>query len=148
MLITDQVNLTFENPLRSSHRSRKSIHQNLYDLALQKVIVSTAQSFDVPLQRGVYFGVKGPSYETAAEIRMVGRLGGDAVGMSTINEVTLAVSLGMRVAGISCITNLATGIGTEKLSHGEVTEVANRVKSSFARLLHGVIAAIGNAGRS
>lgn len=140
MMITDQINLTFENPLGDSGLRRLNI--DLYDKAIQKIIMQVATKKNLPLQSGVYCGVKGPSYETAAEVRMVGRIGGDAVGMSTINEVSLAVALGIRVAGISCITNLATGIGHEKLSHGEVTEVANRVKKSFTELLAGTIMAI------
>jgi purine-nucleoside phosphorylase len=108
MLITDQLNLTFEDPLRSALWPRRSIRNDLYDLDLQRVITAAAGRLHLKLRKGVYCGVKGPSYETAAEVRMVGRVGGDAVGMSTINEVSLAATLGMREAGISCITNFAT----------------------------------------
>jgi purine-nucleoside phosphorylase len=137
MMISDQINLTFENPLVGTRkRSRK---QKLYDENFQDTILKIAAEKKIKLQRGVYCGVKGPSYETAAEIEMVRRLGGDAVGMSTVNEVSLAVALGIHVAGISCITNLATGILDLKLSHAEVTDVANKVKHTFAELLKGVI---------
>jgi purine-nucleoside phosphorylase len=81
----------------------------------------------------------GPSYETAAEIEMVHRIGGDAVGMSTVLEVALAASLDMEVLGISCITNFATGRSPKKLNHEEVTEVANKVKKNFSALLTAAI---------
>jgi len=143
MLITDQINLTFENPLANLQLSatafRADRNLRLYDGGLQRIIIKVAKKNKIALQSGVYCGVKGPSYETAAEIEMVRRIGGDAVGMSTVNEVSLATALGMRVAGISCITNLATGITNDKLSHDEVTEVANRVKQTFTNLLQGII---------
>jgi purine-nucleoside phosphorylase len=137
MLMTDQINLTFENPLATVFRSNKNLQ--LYDGGLQRIIIKVAKKNKIALQSGVYCGLKGPSYETAAEIEMVRRIGGDAVGMSTVNEVSLAAALGMRVAGISCITNLATGITDDKLSHDEVTEVANKVRQTFASLLQGII---------
>jgi purine-nucleoside phosphorylase len=95
-----------------------------------------ASSLGLQLRTGIYAGVKGPSYETAAEVEMIRRLGGDVVGMSTVLEAHLASALGMRVLGISCITNKATGIGGGKLNHREVTEVANRVRHDFALLLN------------
>ncbi len=137
MLITDQVNLTFENPCE--HPSGVHATQEIYDRHLQAQIKSVAGNKRILLQEGVYCGLKGPSYETSAEIEMVQRIGCDAVGMSTVNEVSLAAALGIRVAGISCITNLATGINDGRLSHLEVTEVANNVKETFVELLTGVI---------
>ncbi len=141
MLIEDQINLTFETPLASPGGGRGG--PSCYDAALIGTIVRSAKAAGIPLKRGVYLGLKGPSYETAAEIRMARQIGADAVGMSTVNEATLAASLGMRVAGFSCITNLATGMLPEKLSHAEVTDVANMVKQRFADLLGATIAAIG-----
>jgi purine-nucleoside phosphorylase len=142
MMMTDQINLSFEQPLKGAEiRSSKF---ELYDAALQKVIRMIAKKNNIKLQSGVYCGVKGPSYETAAEIHMVRKIGGDAVGMSTVNEVSLATALGINVAGISCITNLATGVGTEKLSHEEVTEVANTVKQKFSELIKGVVTNINS----
>jgi len=141
MLITDQINLTFENPsslVRKGHSTRQA-----YDSQLQNRIREVAEEKNIPLKEGVYAGVKGPSYETAAEIEMIRRIGGDAVGMSTVNEASYASASGMKVAGISCITNLATGITKEKLSHSEVTEVANRIKSIFAELISSVIESLG-----
>jgi purine-nucleoside phosphorylase len=89
----------------------------------------------VELRQGLYAMVSGPSYETPAEVRMLGRLGADAVGMSTVPEVVAAVHMGVPVAGISCITNLAAGISDKPLTHEEVAETANRVKPIFSRLL-------------
>jgi purine-nucleoside phosphorylase len=140
MLISDQINLTFENPLSGIYHTSQN-HQ-LYDKNLQSIAIRTAKTNDISLQQGVYCGVKGPSYETAAEIEMIRRFGGDAVGMSTINEVSLAATLGIKVAGISCITNMATGISADKLSHSEVTEVANRVKQTFTTLMQEFIKGI------
>ena len=144
MIVSDQINLTFANPL---HARPMISHRDLYEPALQRTIGEVAERQGVSIRRGIYCGLQGPSYETAAEVEMVRRLGGDAVGMSTVNEVSLACSLGMRVAGISCITNLSTGISTEKLSHAEVTEVADRVKISFAGLLAGTITAAAGADK-
>ena len=136
MLITDHINLTFEQIPHTSNISRTGPH---YDQKLQNIALSVAQANHIPLQRGVYCGVKGPSYEYAAEIEMMRRIGADAVGMSTVNEASFAASLAMRLAGISCITNLATGVSNTRLSHYEVTEVANRVKEVFAALLKAMI---------
>jgi purine-nucleoside phosphorylase len=150
MIIDDHINLTFRNPLRpifDEQRSTPYIHSGeIYDREIRKIIRDAASAKGVPIRSGVYCAVLGPSYETAAEINMVRKIGGDAVGMSTVNEASLAHSLGMRVAGISCITNLSTGISSEKLSHDEVTEVANRVKPAFAKLLMGVIERIARTG--
>jgi purine-nucleoside phosphorylase len=144
MLITDQINLTFENPLTGVPVRARSA--GLYDPALQEIIRKVAKDREINLRQGVYCGIKGPSYETAAEVKMLRRAGGDAIGMSTVNEVSLAHALGMRVAGISCITNLATGIGEEKLTHAEVTEVAARVRKPLESLLTGFTERVGKAG--
>lgn len=136
MVITDHLNLTFENPVSDP---TPQIHCGVYDAKLQEIINAIGRKQNIDLREGVYCGIKGPSYETAAEVEMVRRLGGDAVGMSTVNEASFARSLGMRIAGISCITNLSTGILPRKLSHDEVTEVANRVKKTFRSLLEGIV---------
>jgi purine-nucleoside phosphorylase len=142
MMITDQINLTFENPLID--QKYLTISRELYDKSIQQLIRTTAKEYNIPIQKGIYCGIKGPSYETAAEVEMIRRIGADAVGMSTVNEVSLAKSLGMRIGGISCITNLSTGILDQKLSHREVTEIANMVKDPFSKLLQGIIHKMGN----
>jgi purine-nucleoside phosphorylase len=96
----------------------------------------------IRLQEGTYWYLKGPSYETPAEIEMMHRLGADAAGMSTVHEAIFAATLGIEVAAISCITNLAAGISPTILSHEEVTETANRVKSKFERLVKKIISYI------
>ncbi len=141
MVLSDQINLTFENPLKEAKTNSR--HTPVYDPELLKIMVKTAAGKKIKIQQGIYCGVKGPSYETASEIEMIRLIGGDAVGMSTVNEASLASALGIRVAGISCITNLATGILDAKLSHAEVTEVADKVKFTFEDLLKGIIENIG-----
>jgi purine-nucleoside phosphorylase len=137
MLITDQLNLTsVRSPAKIDPVNR---HNPLFDRQLMSLISAIAHEGGITLRRGIYAGVKGPSYETAAEVEMINRLGGDAVGMSTVLETSLAASLGMRVAGISCITNKATGIGEAKLNHEEVTLAAEHARSDFTRLLLSVI---------
>jgi purine-nucleoside phosphorylase len=106
-----------------------------YDEKLRELLFRAGKIAGLKLQRGVYLAVSGPSYETPAEIRAFARLGADAVGMSTVPEAIAARQCGLNVAGISCITNLAAGIGKEKLSHAEVLETAERVKKSGAALL-------------
>jgi purine-nucleoside phosphorylase len=95
----------------------------------------TATAAGVPLAEGVYAAMLGPSYETAAEIRMLATLGADAVGMSTVPETIVATSLGLRVVAISCITNHATGTSPETLSHADVLGVTSRVAPRFERLI-------------
>jgi purine-nucleoside phosphorylase len=141
MLITDQINLTMMRYDDGIAKPDSKFHP-VYDSALNRTAQEEAIRRGITLRQGVYCGVKGPSYETAAEVEMIRRIGGDAVGMSTVNEASLAASLGMRIIGISCITNLATGILNVRLSHDEVTEVADRVKSSFASLLTALVTRI------
>jgi purine-nucleoside phosphorylase len=136
MLITDIINLTNETAPGPPPRQRGG---NLFDPALARMALATSEELGIRLQTGVYAGVKGPSYETAAEVEMIHRLGGDAVGMSTVLEAQLAHVLGMRLLGISCITNQATGLTPTPLSHLEVSEVGQRVKVSFGQLIEGVI---------
>ncbi|MCU7495811.1 MAG: purine-nucleoside phosphorylase [Ignavibacteria bacterium] len=106
---------------------------------LNDKIRRAAMSEGICLREGVYWYVKGPSYETPSEIKMIGRFGGDAVGMSTVHEALYASYLGMEVAAITCITNYAAGISPVKLSHAEVTETANRVKHTFESLIKKII---------
>lgn len=138
MVISDQINMTgMAMPPDVLLKTRRSAY---YDPELSALIISTATVLGFRLVSGVYAGVKGPSYETAGEVEMLHRLGGDAVGMSTVMETALAHALGLKVAGISCITNRATGTSPARLDHAEVNAVANRVKEHFSMLLTGLIA--------
>ncbi len=143
MLMTDQINLTRENPVLGVPGGVRG--GDLYDRALQDAIRSVALERGMTLREGVYCGIKGPSYETAAEVEMIRRIGGDAIGMSTVNESSLARALGMKVAGISLITNLATGLSRDALTHAEVTDVAGRAKAALETLLTAFIAKAGAA---
>ena len=115
----------------------------VYTKDLQEKIISTAAKCNIPLQKGVYMQLTGPTFETPAEVRMVAALGGDAVGMSTACEAAAACHMGMKVCGISCITNQAAGISPTPLSHEEVFETANRVAPLFRQLVKESIIAIG-----
>ena len=139
MIITDQIDLTMSGiPPGSPPVSQKP----LYDRELADRVAEVAGKKGIQLRSGIYAAVKGPSYETAAEVEMIHRIGGDAVGMSTAKEVAYAVQLGMRVLGISCITNKAAGIDSSKLDHAEVTEVGRRVRLEFSTLLFALIEAL------
>ena len=107
------------------------------------VFETVAQKRNVRLQKGVYIAFSGPSYETPAEIRMSRVLGADAVGMSTVPEAIVATQMGIRVSGVSCITNMAAGMSGAKLAHEDVMEAANRAKKDFIALLDGVIQEFG-----
>ena len=109
---------------------------------MNTIIRKSAVEEKIDLKEGVYWYSKGPSYETPAEIEMMHKFGGDAVGMSTVPEAVFAVSMGMKVASISCITNYAAGISKQKLTHDEVTETANRVEDKFSRLVKKIINSI------
>jgi purine-nucleoside phosphorylase len=139
MLITDQIDLTL-NGLSGPALSDR--HHPYYDPGLCDAALIAGQVIGLPLRRGVYAGMLGPSYETASEVEMAFRLGADAVGMSTVKESAEARRLGMSVLGISCITNLGTGIGRERLDHDDVRDVGRRVTSDFSLLLNRVISGL------
>ena len=115
---------------------------DVYKKEIREIIRRVAKEEDIPLQEGVYVQFTGPAYETPAEIRMARLLGADAVGMSTICEAIVANHMGMAVCGISCITNMASGILPQPLSHTEVQETADRVAPLFERLVSKALAAI------
>jgi purine nucleoside phosphorylase len=102
-----------------------------WDPALRALLAESAASAGVPVTEGVYFGLSGPSYETPAEVRMLEKLGADAVGMSTVHEVIVARAIGMRVAGMSCITNLGAGLSDQPISHAEVLDVMKSAGEKF-----------------
>jgi purine-nucleoside phosphorylase len=139
MAITDHLNLAGYNPLVGPNDSKLGPRfpdmSHAYDPALLAMLEKCAAETKVELRKGVYVCLSGPSYETPAEIRMLRTLGADAVGMSTVPEVIAAAHMGVKVAGISCITNLAAGLSKQPLSHTEVAETANRVRDIFTRLL-------------
>lgn len=102
---------------------------------MNEIFIESAKENEISLNSGTYWYTKGPSYETPAEIEMIGKLGGDAVGMSTVHEAIFASSLSIEVAALSCITNMAAGISKQKLSHSEVTETAVKVAEKFSLLI-------------
>jgi purine-nucleoside phosphorylase len=147
MVLTDHINLMGTNPLRGTQYKDLPRFVDLtqvYDLKLAALLAQSAKRCKFKLQRGVYLAVSGPSYETPAEIRAFAKLGADAVGMSTVPEAIVARQCGLNVAGISCITNLAAGISKENLSHAEVLETAERVKTLAAKLLKNFAELYGN----
>ena len=148
MVITDFINLAFLNPHKPPEEDRvtpfHAKNKSYIDEHLSGLIFAAAERLRMPLQQGTYCWLRGPSYETKAEIEMLHRFGADAVGMSTVPEIVTAAELGMRTAGISLISNLAAGFSSEPLSHAEVSETASRVKQTFIGLLSETILSIKN----
>jgi purine-nucleoside phosphorylase len=143
MMLADHLNLSFRSPLAGPVRPGEARFPDLsepYDRALRALARRAALELAIALDEGVYAGVGGPSYETPAEIRVLERVGADAVGMSTVPEVIVARAGGMRCWGLSVITNPAAGHSTRGLSHDDVTAVSARATDRVARLLEGVIA--------
>ena len=143
MLIHDHINFLGTNPLIGAvvdEGVRFPDMSEVYDKALRHKIREWAHGQGIRLQEGIYLATTGPSFETPAEIRAFSTLGADAVGMSTVPEAIVARQLGIRVIGISCITNAAAGISSGPLTHEEVAETADRVRLEFADLLAGAIA--------
>jgi purine-nucleoside phosphorylase len=142
MLIADHINLTFRNPLLGPILPGEERFLDMsepYDQELRALAREVSHDRRIPLDEGVYVQLLGPSYETPAEIRMLDRLGADAVGMSTVVEVIAARARGLRCLGFSVVTNLAAGISPRKLDHAEVMETANRVRDELASLIEGAI---------
>src|SRR5699024_7129417 len=143
MLITDHINNTGQNPLIGENIKEHGVRfpdmSSAYDQKLQQIAKQTAESISVHMQEGVYVWNTGPSYETPAEIRMLEKMGGDAVGMSTVPEVTVARQAGIKCIGISCISNMAAGILDQPLTHDEVIETTEKVRESFLQLVKQLI---------
>lgn len=139
MLITDHINLMGGNPLIGVNIDEMGPRfpdmSQAYDAAARDATLRVAGECSIELKKGVYAGLSGPSYETPAEIRMCRVLGADAVGMSTVPEVIVANHMGIRVLGISCITNMAAGMLPGRLSHAEVLETAQRTQEKLCSLL-------------
>ncbi len=146
MVIVDHINLLFRNPLRGpvvGEEPRWVDMNDAYDPEYVKLIEQTGLELNIPLKKGVLLVSTGPTYESASEIKMLGKFGADAASMSTVPEVLVARARGIKVAGISCITNMATGISPTPLSHEEVTEIAGQVKSKFQTLVRSVLIKMG-----
>lgn len=146
MVIADHLNLMFRNPLIGPlvpGDVRFPDMSDPYDPALRRLLHAVAHDAGIALQEGVYCGLTGPTYETPAEVRMLERLGADAVGMSTVPEVIAARAMGMRCAGVSVITNPAAGLSLAPLAHDEVVEVGRAVAPRFEALVEGFVARLG-----
>ena len=146
MVITDHVNLMGVNPLRGPNDERFGPRfpdmSAVYSPELQELVVDEARAIGVEVRRGIYGGLAGPSYETPAEIHLLRNLGADAVGMSTVPEAIVARHMSLEVLGISCITNMAAGIGDEPINHDDVMAAGDRARGTFTELLRRVIGAI------
>lgn len=146
MLIKDHINVSGINPLigknLDSFGTRFPDMSNAYDKDLRKIVQNIATSLNLNIKQGIYAMMTGPTYETPAEVRMVRSIGADAVGMSTVPEVIVANHCGLKVIGISCLTNMAAGILDKPLNHNEVIETSNRVKNDFMSLMSSLIEAL------
>lgn len=139
MLITDQISSFVPSPLIGANLEELGARfpdmSEIYDKELQDIIRKTASEEKIKIQEGVYLQFTGPNYESPAEVRLAGKLGADAVGMSTACEAIAANHMGMKICGISCVTNMACGISENPLNHAEVQETANRRAKLFERLV-------------
>jgi purine-nucleoside phosphorylase len=143
VIISDHLNLMGDHPLRGPHDERFGERfpdmSEVYSRDFQELAVREGQAMNLELRRGVYAAVSGPSYETQAEVRMLRTLGADVVGMSTVPEAIVARQIGMKILGISCITNMAAGVSDEPINHDEVMETGARVTETFKELLRRLI---------
>lgn len=142
MLIRDHVNFMFRNPLLGPNAPDEPRFPDMsapYDARLGALAHEVASTNGIALAEGVYCGLLGPTYETPAEVRMLAYMGADAVGMSTVPETIVARALGMRVLGVSCVTNMACGLTTAPITHAEVIQTTARAAAAFERLVSGVV---------
>ena len=143
MIINDHITIAIPSPLIGENIDELGVRfpdmSEVYSQRMRKIIKDTAEKMEIKMQEGVYMQFTGPAYETPAEVRLARTLGGDAVGMSTACEAMAAHHMGMEVCGISCSTNLAAGMSTEKLDHKEVQETADRVAKQFKELITGIV---------
>lgn len=146
MFITDHINFMGTNPLIGKNDdtlgTRFPDMSNVYSKELIEKSENIAKELNINYQKGVYVATTGPSYETPAEVRMFNMLGGNAVGMSTAPEAIVANYCGIKVLGISCLTNYAAGVSVTPLNHQEVIDTANKVKENFKNLLSEIIKTI------
>jgi len=153
MLIRDHINLTFRNPLIGAVEAGDERFPDMsdpYDPGLMRLAREVAKSQGLSMAEGVYCALLGPTYETPAEVKMLGVLGADAVGMSTVPEVIVARARGMRVLGFSCITNLASGLSDQPITHAEVLETTliagERMSALVAEIVHRLPETTGSRG--
>jgi purine-nucleoside phosphorylase len=143
MVISDHINLMGISPLRGENDPRFGPRfpdmTEVYTREYQEIVIEAASQMGIEVRRGIYAALSGPSYETPAEIRLLRTLGADAVGMSTVPEAIVARHMGIKVLGISCITNMAAGVMDSPINHEEVMEIGSRVYSTFRELLMRVI---------
>lgn len=146
-MITDQISSFVPSPLIGPNIEELGVRfcdmSEVYDKQLQAILRSSAEDLGIDLKEGVYIQLTGPAYETPAEVRMVRTLGGDAVGMSTACEAVAANHMGMKICGISCISNLACGMTDQPLSHEEVKETGERVAPLFKQLVTEAVIRMG-----
>ncbi len=139
MMLTDHISIFAPNPLIGENMDELGTRfpdmSSVYDKELQDILLKTAEENGIDLKRGIYAQLTGPSFESPAEIRMLGKLGVDAVGMSTVVEAIAANHMGMKICGISCVCNLAAGISPNPLTHDEVQEAARIAAPKFKKLL-------------
>lgn len=147
MLITDHISVFAPNPLIGPNMAdlgpRFPDMTEVYTKELREKVLEIAYEKDIPVEQGVYCQLTGPTYETPAEIRMLKTLGADAVGMSTVVESIVARHMGLKICGISCISNLAAGLNPNPLSHAEVQAAADEAAPRFTMLLTETIKAVG-----
>jgi purine-nucleoside phosphorylase len=143
VLLTDHINLMFRNPLIGALEEGDTRFPDMsepYDVELRALAKRVGKEQGITMHEGVYVGLLGPTYETKAEVRMLMKLGGDTVGMSTVPEVIVARAIGMRVLGFSCVTNLACGLAAAPITHTEVIETTARVADQLQQLVRGIVA--------
>jgi purine-nucleoside phosphorylase len=150
VLIRDHINLQGTNPLVGPNDDRFGVRfpdmTHTYSRAFRDIARAEAAKLSIILHEGVYAALPGPSYETPAEIEHLRRIGADLVGMSTVAEVIAARHMGLNVLAISCVTNMAAGILDQPLSHAEVMETGERVRSTFEALLKAVLPRVAESG--
>lgn len=148
MLITDHISSFVPSPLIGPNLEelgpRFPDMSEVYNKEILELAKQVAKEQGISLQEGVYVQFSGPNYETPAEIRLAKMLGIDAVGMSTVCEAMVANHMGMKICGISCITNMASGLTVSQLDHKDVQNTANRIAEQYKQLVKGLVQALGN----
>lgn len=146
VLINDHINFMGQNPLVGPNDNDFGVRfpdmTNTYNKELRQIAKKEAEKLGISLKNGVYVACSGPSYETPAEIKMFRMLGGDVVGMSTVPEAIVGNHAGMRILGISCVTNMAAGVLDQPLSHEEVIDTSKKIKKNFEDLIRNIIKSI------